>query len=318
MTTYILKRLAYGLLVMGIVTVLAFVLMRSVPGDAISLQLEGVGATQELIDQMRAELGFDDPIHVQLGSWVGNALQGDLGQSLWTGEDVTAMFARRVPVTLQLGAMAMVLAIVGGLILGIISAVKRGGIADNAVRVAAVAGLSVPNYVVGLLLLIFVALWWQWSPPIAFRSFFDDPVTNLQTMVLPAIALASSPTAGIARMVRSSMLEAMGANYIRTVRARGVLERVVILKHALRNSTIPVLTLIGVQLGTVLAGTVILEAIFSIPGTGALIYDAVLDRDYPVVVASTLFYAMLVVGVMLIIDLLYAVVDPRVRTGSGV
>jgi peptide/nickel transport system permease protein len=314
---YTLRRLGYGLVVMALVTVFVFVVMRLVPGDAVSLQLQETGVSAEEADALRAQFGLDQPVWAQLGTWLAGAVQGDFGSSFYGGEPVTELFLARVPVTLQLGLLAIVIGALLGIGFGIVAAVTRGTAVDAAVRVFAVAFLSVPNFVVALLLLTFLALWFAWSPPIVYAGFWEDPSGWLQQIAIPVLALGTGGMAAIARMTRSSMLEALGSDYIRTVHAKGARQRTVVFKHALRNSTIAVLTLLGLELATVLGGTVILEQMFAIPGTGQLIYQAVLDRDYPVVVACTIFYAGLFVVTIIVIDLLYALVDPRIRTGRA-
>jgi peptide/nickel transport system permease protein len=317
MIGYTLRRLGYGLVVMVLVTVLVFVIMRLVPGDAVALQLQETGASPEEAAALRAQFGLDDPVWAQLAAWLAGAVQGDLGTSFYGGEPVTELFLARVPVTLQLGLFAIAIGALLGIGLGIVAAVTRGSALDAAVRVFAVAFLSVPNFVVALLLLTVLALWFAWSPPIVYAGPEEDPAGWLQQIAIPVLALGTSGMAAIARMTRSSMLESLGSDYIRTVQAKGARQRTVVFKHALRNSTISVLTLLGLELATVLGGTVILEHMFAIPGTGQLIYQAVLDRDYPVVVACTIFYAGLFVVTIIVIDLLYALVDPRIRTGRA-
>jgi peptide/nickel transport system permease protein len=297
--------------------VFVFVIMRLVPGDAVALQLQETGVSPEEAAALRAQFGLDDPVWVQLAEWLGGALQGDLGTSFYGGEPVAELFLARVPVTLQLGLLAIVIGAVLGVGFGIVAAVTRGSAVDVAVRVFAVAFLSVPNFVVGLLALTFLALWFAWSPPIVYAGPGEDLAGWLQQVAIPVLALGTGGMAAIARMTRSSMLESLGSDYIRTVQAKGARQRTVVFKHALRNSTISVLTLLGLELATVLGGTVILEHMFAIPGTGQLIYQAVLDRDYPVVVACTIFYAGLFVVTIIVIDLLYALVDPRIRTGRA-
>ncbi|MFY1637991.1 ABC transporter permease [Solwaraspora sp. WMMB335] len=318
MTAYVVRRLVLGAVVLALVTIGVFLILHMIPGDAVSLQLQDAsGVSEEQAEALRESFGLNDPVHVQLAQWAGDAIRGDLGESFWTGESVTTMFLDRVPVTLQLGAWSVLISTIVGIALGIVSAVRRGGWVDNAVRVFAVAGLSVPNYVVALLLLILLGTQFAWSPPLVYRGLFEDPVSYVQQLALPVFALASGSVAAIARMTRSSMLEALNSNYIRTVRAKGATSWLIYFKHALRNSSIPVFTLVGVHLATVLGGTVILETLFGLPGTGQLIYDSVLSRDYPVVVACTIFYAGLFVLTVILIDLVYAVIDPRIRTGKG-
>ena len=317
MIGYVLRRLGYGVVVMALVTVFVFVIMRLVPGDAVALQLQDTGVSAEEAAALRDRFGLDDPVWVQLGEWVAGAVQGDLGTSFYGGEPVAQLFLSRVPITVQLGLIAMVLGALLGVGFGILAAVTRGTWVDSAVRVFAVAFLSVPNFVVGLLLLTLLALWFAWSPPIVYAGPGEDLVSWIQQIAIPVIALGTGGMAGIARMTRSSMLESLGSDYIRTVHAKGARHRTVVFKHALRNSAIAVLTLLGLELATILGGTVILEQMFSIPGTGQLIYQAVLDRDYPVVVACTIFYAGLFVVTIIVIDLLYALIDPRIRTGRA-
>jgi peptide/nickel transport system permease protein len=314
---YALRRLGYGVVVMVLVTVFVFVIMRLVPGDAVALQLQDTGVSAEEAAALRDRFGLDDPVWVQLGEWLAGAVQGDLGTSFYGGEPVAELFLARVPVTVQLGLLAMVIGALLGVGFGIIAAVTRGSAVDGAVRLFAVAFLSVPNFVVALLMLTMFALWFAWSPPIVYAGPGEDLVSWMQQIAIPVFALGTGGMAAIARMTRSSMLESLSSDYIRTVHAKGARHRTVVFKHALRNSTIAVLTLLGLELATVLGGTVILEQMFSIPGTGQLIYQAVLDRDYPVVVACTIFYAGLFVVTIIIIDLLYALVDPRIRTGRA-
>jgi peptide/nickel transport system permease protein len=317
MIFYTLRRLGYGLVVMFLVTVFVFVIMRLVPGDAVALQLQETGATPEEAAALRAEFGLDVPVWVQLSNWLAGAARGDLGTSFYTGEPVVDLFLSRVPVTVQLGLLALAVAAILGVSLGILAAATRGTVVDGGVRLFAVAFLSVPNFVVALLLLTALALWFAWSPPIVYAGPGEDFAGWLQQIAIPVLALGTGGMAAAARMTRSSMLESLSSDYIRTVHAKGVRQRTVIFKHALRNSTIAVLTLLGLELATVLGGTVILEQMFAIPGTGQLIYQAVLDRDYPVVVACTIFYAGLFVLTIIVIDLLYALVDPRIRTGRA-
>ncbi|MGH3391805.1 MAG: ABC transporter permease [Actinomadura sp.] len=318
MIEYAIRRVGYGVLVVLLVTALVFLLIRLLPGDVVAVLLQNSGGvTAEQAQQLRAEFGLDDPVWVQFAEWLSNAARGDLGRSFYTDEPVSQMFAERIPVTLELAALSLVFAVVVGIAFGVISAVRRGRSVDAVVRVTAVAGLSVPNFVVATLFLTFFALWFSWSPPVVYRGPAEDLRSHLEQMIMPAIALGISSLAGLTRLTRSAMLEALGSNFIRAVRARGVRASVVYLKHALRNSSIPVFTLVGGYLATILGGTVILESMFSIDGTGQLLYKAVQQRDYPVVVACTIFYAAVYVFVIVLVDLMYAVLDPRIRYGRG-
>ncbi|MFO7249939.1 MAG: ABC transporter permease [Actinomycetes bacterium] len=317
MIAYALRRLGYGAVVLVLVTVIVFVIMRLVPGDAVSLQLQEVGASKEEADALRAEFGLDAPVWVQLWHWLGGVVQGDLGTSFYSREPVVDLFLARVPVTVQLGLLAILVGSLLGLTIGVIAAVTRGSALDGTLRLIAVAFLSVPNFVVALLALTALAIWFAWSPPLVYAGPTEDFSSWLQQIAIPVLALGTGGMAAVARLTRSSMLESLGSDYIRTVRAKGVREKTVVLKHALRNSTMAVLTLLGLELATILGGTVIIEQMFGLPGTGQLIYQAVLDRDYPVVVACTIFYSGLFVIMIILIDLLYALVDPRIRHGRA-
>lgn len=308
------RRAGYGVVVLVLMLVFVFGVMRLVPGDAVELQLADAGAVDdEQIKAMKDELGLSDPMPVQLAKWAGNALQGDLGSSLWSGEPVTAMIGDRLPVTFELTLLAMLIAIAIGIPAGVFAAVRRGSWVDGTIRVGSVVGVSIPNFWLGLMLLTLSSLWFNWIPPLGYRDLFDDPWTNLQQVILPAIALGVAVSASLARLTRSAVLEVLQADFVRTVRAKGLPERVVVFKHALRNSLISVVTLVGLQLGALLGGTVILESIFSLPGMGSLIFEAVSRRDYPVIQAAVLVYGGTFIIVNILVDVAYGWIDPRVR-----
>ncbi|GAB3295182.1 ABC transporter permease subunit [Epidermidibacterium keratini] len=314
MGRYALKRLGYGVLVLLLVIVFVFFTLRAIPGDVVRIQLgDAPGVTQEDIDRMARELGLDQPVLTQFWSFLTGALQGDLGQSFTTREDVTSMILERLPRTLQLGTMAIVLGLLIGIPLGLLSAIKRNTLTDQFLRLVSVAGISIPNFWLALILITYLALWFGWSPPLVYQGPTQDFGANFQHMILPAIALSASTMASVARMLRSSMLENLGSNYIRTVRAKGASESSVLLKHAGRNSVIPVFTLLGLQAGHVLGGTVILESIFAIPGMGSLIFESVQDRDYPVVLGCVIVYGAVFILINLAVDLVYGLIDPRIR-----
>lgn len=308
------RRAGYGIVVLALMLVFVFGVMRLVPGDAVELQLADAGAVnQEQIQAMKDELGLSDPMPVQLAKWTGNALQGDLGSSLWSGEPVTAMIGDRLPVTFELTLLAMLIAIAIGIPGGVFAAVRRGSWVDGTIRVGSVVGVSIPNFWLGLMLLTLLSLWFNWIPPLGYRGLFDDPWTNLQQVILPAIALGVAVSGSLARLTRSAVLEVLQADFVRTVRAKGLPERGVVFKHALRNSLISVVTLVGLQLGALLGGTVILESIFSLPGMGSLIFEAVSRRDYPVIQAAVLVYGGTFIIVNILVDVAYGWIDPRVR-----
>lgn len=314
MLEMIVRRLGYGVLVLFLMIVFIFVVMRMVPGSAVELQLAEAGAvTPEQIAQKKEELGLDKPVWGQLTDWLGNAVQGDLGTSLWSSRSVTSIVAERIPVTMELSLVSIAMAVMIGVPIGVVSAIKRNTWIDNVLRVTSIIGLSIPNFWLGLLLITFFSLVMGWVPPLGYSSLFDDPVRNAQQMILPAVALAFSVSASISRMTRSSLLEVLHADFIRTVRAKGATERVVVFKHALRNSLIAVVTLIGLQIGALLGGTVILESIYSLPGMGSLVSQAVNQRDYPVVQATVLFYGGVFILVNIFVDVAYGWIDPRIR-----
>lgn len=314
MLEMIIRRLGYGALVLFLMIVFIFVVMRAVPGSAVELQLAEAGAvTPEQIAQKKAELGLDKSVPGQLAEWLGNAVQGDLGTSLWSSRSVTSIVAERIPVTMELSLVSISLAIIVGIPVGVLSAIKRNTWVDNVLRISSIVFLSIPNFWLGLLLITFFSLVMGWVPPLGYSSLFDDPVRNIQQIMLPAVALGLSVSASISRMTRSSLLEVLHADFIRTVRAKGASERVVVFKHALRNSLIAVFTLIGLQIGALLGGTVILESIYSLPGMGSLVAQAVNQRDYPVVQAAVLFYGGVFILVNIFVDVAYGWIDPRIR-----
>jgi peptide/nickel transport system permease protein len=314
MIEYALRRVAYGVVVVISVTVFVFVIMRLLPGNAVSLQLqEAGGVNADEADRLMEQFGFDDPIHVQLGKWAGDAIHGDFGRSFYSNESVVPMILERIPVTLQLAALSLLFATFFGVAFGLLAAWRRGRATDNVLRVVAVGSLSVPNFILAILLLTFLAQVFAWSPPLVYRGPTEDFASWLQQVALPAVALGAIGFGGMTRMTRTTMIEVLSSDFIRAVRAKGVKERAVFGKHVLRSSSIVLFTLMGQAVAHILGGSIILEQMFSIQGMGMLIYDAVLSRDYPVVVTCTIFYAAVYVGVVLIVDLVYAVLDPRIR-----
>ncbi len=314
MLEYVVRRGLYGMLVVALVTVFVFLTLRLIPGDVVRLQLaDAPGVSPEQIAQRAAQLGLDQPLLAQLWRFLADAGTGDFGTSFQSGEPVTALIAQRLPTTLQLGVMALVVSVVLGVPLGLLSAVRQNSWLDQGLRVVSVAGLSIPNFWLGLLLVTYLALWFSWSPPLVYRTPAEDLGSNLVHMALPAIALGVAGMAAIARMLRSSLLEVLRSPFIRTVRAKGAPERTVLVTHAVRNSLVPVFSLIGLQVGHILGGTVILESIFAIPGMGMLIFESVQLRDYPVVLGCVVVYGAVFILVNLVVDVLYGVIDPRIR-----
>lgn len=314
MAEYIVRRLIFGIFVLLIMTTFIFIIMRAVPGDVVTLQLANSGATAEQMDALKAEMGLDKSVLGQLVDWVSNAVKGDLGNSLWSGQEVSKIILERLPVTIQLAIMSIVLAIIIGIPIGVISAVKQNTFIDHFLKVISIGGLSIPNFWLGLIMLTVLSLVLNWIPPLGYQSFAENPFVNIQQMFLPAICLAITLSASIVRMTRSAVLEVLHSEFIRTVRAKGAKEGIVIFKHALRNSLVSVITLIGLQIGYLLGGTVVLESIFALPGLGSLIFESVLVRDYPIVQSTVLVFGAMFLLVNLIVDVMYGWVDPRIRT----
>jgi len=288
--------------------------MRLVPGDVVRLQLADAGSvTPERMAEIEAQLGLDKPAYEQYLSWLGGVVQGDFGESLWERRSVTEMISERFPVTFELAMLSILFAVALGVLIGVGSAIRRGSVTDNALRASSLVGLSVPNFVLALLMIVALSIWFNWVPPLGYKRPSEDLAANLQQMAMPAFALGIGVAAAIARMTRSSMLEVLGADYIRTVRAKGASERLINFKHALRNSMVPIITLIGLQFGALLGGTVILETIFNLPGIGSMVFRAVQQRDYPLIQAAGLLYGGIFVFVNIAVDITYGWIDPRIR-----
>lgn len=314
MLEYAVRRLLYGALVLFLVVLFVFFGLRLTPGNAVLIQIaESPGITQEQIDQRMHNLGLDKPVVSQLGEYLGGLARLDFGKSFQTEQPVMTMVADRLMATLELGVLALILACLLGVPLGMVSALHPNTMLDQLLRVVSVLGLSIPSFWLGLMMLTYAALWFGWTPPLAYSQPTEDLPRNLQQMAMPAIALAVGSMATIARFLRSSLLEVLESNYIRTVRAKGAGVRLVVFKHAVRNSLLPVFTILGLQVGHILGGTVILETMFSIPGMGTLLAEGVRQRDYPLVMACVIVFAAVFILVTILVDLLYGVIDPRVR-----
>ena len=303
---YAIQRLILAVPVLIGVSVLTFLMLHFVPGDPVAAMFIGQGgAKAEQLEEVREELGLNDPLPVQYINYMKGVVQGDLGRSIRTNEPVNEMIQRNFPPTLQLTLASMGLAIVLGVALGVIAAIKRGTIIDNLTMVVALAGVSMPSFWLGLLLISVFSIRLGWFPIIGGSGW--------EGLALPALALGFAAAAIIARMVRSSLLEVLGENYIVTARAKGLAERRVIVRHAFRNAAIPVLTIMGLQFGGLLAGAVIVETVFSRQGLGRMLVNALQSRDFPVAQGGVLFVAVVYVLVNLLVDLLYGVVDPRIQ-----
>ncbi|MHB1125562.1 MAG: ABC transporter permease [Bacillota bacterium] len=314
MHVYIIKRLFLSIPVLLLVSVVVFSITRLVPGDVVIMMLEETGrVTAEGIATLRAELGLDKPILVQFFIWLYNVLQGDLGTSFWSRQPVMNEIIKRLPVTLELALGSMIVSVLIAVPAGIIAAIRRNTIWDYIVRFMGVIGLSVPFFFLGTLLLILPSRWFGWVPPLGFTPITQDLSKNLLQMILPVMIIGVTLAAYLMRMTRSSILDVLYLDYIRTAYAKGVKEKMILYRHALKNALIPILSVIGVQLGPILGGTVIAESIFSLPGLGRLTIVAIQTRDFPQLQANVLIFATMFILLNLFIDIVYAWVDPRIR-----
>ncbi len=297
---------------MVIVSLLTFTMIHMIPGDP-AAAIAGLSATKEQVANIRADLGLDQPLMTQLARWYGNLLRGDLGRSLLLGQPVLQATMERLPVTLALAAYAMVLTLLIGLGSGIIAALKQNTWIDQAAMLFAMIGISLPNFYLGLLMIILFAVELRWLPTGGYIPFMQDPLGWLATSTMPAVSLALLLAGLLARITRSTMLEVLRQDYIRTARAKGLPRRQVVIKHALSNALIPITTVVGIIVSLLISGSVVTETLFSIPGIGQLLTQAVLNRDYPMVQGGLLITTALLVLVNIAVDVCYAVLDPRVR-----
>jgi peptide/nickel transport system permease protein len=314
MRVYIIRRLLLMPFMLLAMSLLLFLLLQVQPGDAALLRIGATGSCQECLDAVRADLGLDRPWIVQYLDWLGDAVRFDFGKTLGTNSPIGPEIRQAFPKTLELGVLSILLTILIGIPVGVISAVKQGTLLDVFLRFTSVAGLSIPNLWLGTLLIVLPVIWFDWTPFSRDQpSLFDDPLKNLEVYFWPALTIAISSSAYFARLLRSSMLEVLYSDHVRTARAKGLKERVVVLRHVLRASLVTVLTLIGLQFGAALGGSVIVENIFGIPGMGTIVLTAVNKQDYRQTLAVIMVFATLFILIQLIVDVLYAYVDPRIR-----
>ena len=318
MSTYILRRLVLFVPTLVGASILIFVLMRLVPGDIAEILVYQTGSEssavqRKQIQQIRRELGLERPIVTQYVDWIAGAVRGDFGQSYVQRRPVMDILRERFPRSMELALLTLVLAVVWAIPLGVISAVRQNGPLDYLARLVSLSGLSLPLFFTGALILYGLVRIFHWLPPLEFVSFTEDPLENLKQLIWPALAQAYYISAPITRLTRSQMLEVVRQDYVRTARAKGLAERAVIYRHALRNSLLPVVTFIGWWGGRLLGGLVIMEIIFVVPGMGSALIQAVSQRDYPTVQAMVFVMALVFLGLNLAIDLLYAWLDPRIR-----
>jgi peptide/nickel transport system permease protein len=309
---YVAKRLLIAIPSLLIASLIVFTLPRLIPGDAVQLMLAEKAYAKD-IDELRAKLGLDRPMYVQYFEWVGRALRGDFGESLWTRRPVLEEIGQRLPVTLTLAALALTFALTIAIPVGVISAARQDSLADFIARSTAILGLSVPGFWLATLLIVLPAIWWGWRPVGDFVEFSRDPIGYVRQLLLPAVILGIAASAALMRLTRGMLLEVLRQDYVRTAWAKGLAERRVVLKHGLRNAIIPVVTLLGTQLPQIIGGTVIIEYVFGLPGMSRFLFDAINQRDYPVIQGVNLLVVSTVVMVNLGVDALYAVLDPRIR-----
>ena len=317
MQTYIAKRFLLFIPTLLMATLVAFLLLRVIPGDPAEVKLAGetgdTSFTQAELQELRVQLGTDQPLYVQYGKWLWDMVHLDFGQSMFFEEPVANDLAEKLPITLELTVLAMVIATVIAVPLGLISAIKQDTPADYVARVVSIAGVALPNFWVGILIVYFLVLLFSWMLPLGYASLWDDPLTNMQQLFFPALALGIYQMAFVARVTRSSMLEVYREDYTRTARGKGLAERVVILRHAMKNALLPVVTISGYEFGRLLAGTVVIESIFMIPGMGRLLIDSVFHRDYTAVQAIVMVITATVLILNLALDLVYGWLNPRIR-----
>jgi len=314
MLQYTVRRLADLVFVLFGVSVLIFLMVRFIPGDAVAIMLgANTDITPDRVENLRRQLGLQLPVYQQYWQWFTGVLRGDLGNSIWTGRPVLEEITARIPATLQITGMSLLLAIVLALPLGVVAARARGTWGDLVVRVLAIAGLTLPSFWVGVLLLYFFSVYLPRWPSIGYVPFAQDPLGNLARLMLPVIAVSLPMVAGLTRILRSSLLEVLSSDYVRTARSKGVSNRAVLYKHALRNALIPVITVIGVNVGYLLSGVVVIEQVFAIPGVGRLVIGAINERNYPLVQGVVLVVTAVFVFVNLLVDLAYGWIDPRVE-----
>ena len=317
MRTYLVRRLLLFIPTLFILSMLVFLSVRLLPSDFVDLLLSDpqYAATDVDRERFREMLGLNVPAHIAYVQWVrGILLEGTLGQSLLRGhKPVEVKILDRVPVSLELGAAALLIGLVIALPVGIYSAVRQDTLGDFAGRSVAIFGLATPNFWLGLMVLIFPGIWWGWTPPLRLFDFSEDPLAHIGMFLIPGLILGTGLSAATMRMTRTMMLEVLRQDYVRTAWAKGLRERVVVVRHALKNALIPVITLIGLQLPTLVGGSVIIETLFNLPGLGSLLVGSLANRDYPMVSGINLFFATFILFANLLIDLLYAYLDPRIR-----
>ena len=313
MLRYIVNRLLLMLPTLLGVALLVFFLLRLGPGDAVSMMFEGANVQQHVLDAERARLGLDKPVYVQFFKWFGAVLRGDFGLSIWTGRPVLYEIGIRLELSLQVAVMATILAVLIAIPLGTLSAIFKDTWIDHLVRVISIAGLAVPSFWLGMIIILLLLTYFSWIPPLTFTPFFEDPWRNLSQLIWPAMAVGYRYSAVAMRMMRSSVLEVLQEDYVRTARAKGVFERLVVSRHAMRNALLPVVTVVGLEFAFLIGGLVVTEQVFNLNGIGKLFVQAVARGDYTMIQGLVLLVAVFFVMINFAIDLLYGFLDPRIR-----
>jgi peptide/nickel transport system permease protein len=318
MGAYAIRRLLWIPVTVILTTIVVFLLVRFIPGDTIDMiqaQMEASGGAGA-IDRaaIKHALGLDVPVYVQYGRWVSNiVVHGDMGKSLRTQLPITPQILNRIPLTFELGLMGILVGLLISLPIGVYAAIRQDTITDYILRSIAILLISVPSFWIGTLVVLYPSIWWGWTPPMEFISFFKNPLGNLGMMIIPALVLGTGQTGGTMRMTRTMMLEVLRQDYIRTAWSKGLSERIVVLRHAVKNAFIPIVTMIGAGIPSLVGGSVIIEQIFNLPGMGRLMLDSLSGRDYPIVSAINLIMAVLVIFTNLFVDLTYGWLDPRIH-----
>ena len=315
MTAYLVKRLLLIIPTLILITLIVFLLVQLIPGEVVELMLADIEyqTGQTALDEIRAQLGLDVPIHIQYVRWIGDVLRGDLGKSLWTGIPLTEQIKPRIPVSAELGILSLLVSLIIALPLGVYSAIRQDTIGDYVARSFAILFIALPAFWVGTLIMVFPSIWWGWMPNPRYISFIDNPAGNLGQFMIPAAILGMYLSGTTMRMTRTMMLEVLRQDYIRTAWSKGLKERVVIMRHALKNASIPVVTMIGLTAPFLIGGTVVMEQIFALPGLGQYLLESLQRRDYVAISGINLIIAVVVLVANLLVDLTYAFLDPRIR-----
>jgi len=321
MGAYIIRRIALTIPTLLLVTILVFMLVRFIPGDVITLMVNErqmgtslAGVNQELTaETLRHALGLDVPIHVQYGRWVSGAVRGDLGLTLWGQKSVVELLSEKVPISFELGILGLIISLLIAIPIGVYSAIRQDTWGDYLGRTIAVLAISVPSFWVATMVIVYPARWWNWTPSMEYIRFIDDPGGNLLQFIIPSAIIGMVMSGTTMRMTRTMMLEVLRQDYIRTAWSKGLTEKVIVIRHALKNALMPVITIVGMMVPMLIGGSVILEQIFALPGVGRWVLDAVNTRDYPIISGLNLVIAIVILGCNLLVDLSYAWIDPRIR-----